>query len=385
MTGNKVVIVPVSGKQGRAAFVDCGRAFADKVPNNVPQLRSEQLELVDPDKNPFFAHATVQFFLAKRDGETVGRISAHIDHEAEKTPVEQGFGPGSGFFGYFDAADEEVAKALLQAAEDWLRDRSVTRVLGPISLSIWEEPGLLVSGQEHAPMIMMGHHPAHYRQWIEGAGYKPEKSLYTYDLPVERDFPPIVKRIMKSGHANERITMRPLDKSRYAEEVQTVLHILNDAWSGNWGFVPFTDAEISYAAKKMKPVLHSKINHIAELDGRPVAFLMTLPNVNDVLSRIDGKLFPFGWIRMLRWLWEPTGSGMRVPLMGVLREFHNTRLASQLVFMMIDETRRVADEEYHSKRGEVGWVLDDNKGMIAIAKMIQSEINREYVIFQKTL
>ncbi|MXO87077.1 N-acetyltransferase [Altererythrobacter aurantiacus] len=385
MSNTEVVIVPVGGKEARVRFVDTGRAFSRAVPNHVPQLRSEQIELVDPAKNPFFQHATVQLFLAMRGDKPVGRIAAHIDHEAEKMPVEQGFGPGSGFFGYFDAESEEVAGQLLDTAENWLRSQGVTRCLGPISLSIWEEPGLLVRGQDEPPMIMMGHHPAIYREWIENARYEPEKSLYTYSLPVDRDFPPIVKRIVKSGTNNERIQVRPLDKSRYEEEVRTVLAILNDAWSGNWGFVPFTDAEIAYAAKKMKPILHPDINRIAELDGRPVAFMMTLPDMNHVLQRIDGKLFPFGWVRMLKWLRKPTGSGMRVPLMGVLREFHNSRLASQLAFMMIDEIRRVSDEKYGSKRGEIGWILDDNKGMVAIAEMIDSEINREYVIYRKNL
>ena len=384
---NAITIEPVdaANRKDREAFVDCGRAFAAGTPNAVPQLRSEQLELIDPARNPFFAHASVQLFLAKRGGECVGRISAHIDHEAEKTPPEQGFGPGSGAFGYFDAADAEIAAQLLQTAEAWLKDHGVSRVLGPLSLSIWEEPGLLIKGFEHPPMIMMGHHPVHYREWIEAAGYRHEKSLYTYALPVQREFPPIVGRIVKSGERNPRINVRPLNLRNYDEEVQTVLRILNDAWSGNWGFVPFTDREIAYAAKKLKPILHPDINLIAELDGRPVAFIMTIPNVNDVLRETGGKLFPFGWIKMLRWLRKPKGTGMRVPLMGVLKEFHNSRMASQLAFMMIDRIRRVSADKFQAVDGEVGWILDDNQGMVAIAEAIDSDINREYAIYVKEI
>ena len=166
----QIVIEPVSDKRGRAAFVDLGRAFSERLPHFVPQIRSEQIELVDPDKNPFFGHARVQLFIAKQDGRPVGRISAHIDELALAVPAQQGFGPGTGFFGYFDAENEAVARALLTAAEGWLAGEGMARVLGPVSLSIWEEPGLLVRGQDHAPMIMMGHHPAHYAGWIEAAG-----------------------------------------------------------------------------------------------------------------------------------------------------------------------------------------------------------------------
>ena len=385
MSAGEIVIEPVEGKQRRARFVDLGRAFAAREPHAVPQLRSEQLELVDPGKNPFFGHASHQLLVATRDGRDVGRISAHIDHLALELPPEQGMGPGTGMFGYFDAEDEAVAGALLARAEDWLRTQGMTHVIGPISMSVWEEPGLLVKGQDHAPTIMMGHHPEAYAGWIESAGYVREKTLLTYDLDVTEDFPPLIRRIVQSCQRNERIRIRPVDKSRWAEEVEIVLSILNDAWSKNWGFVPFTPEEIAYAGKKLKPIIHENLNMIAELDGRPVAFMLTFPDVNGVLKQTGGKLLPFGWVRMLRWLRKPTGSAMRVPLMGVLRELHNSRLASQLAFMMISQIRVNATEAYGAKRAEIGWILDDNQGMKAIADAIDSSVNREYLIYRKPL
>lgn len=381
----EIEIEPVSDKRGRAAFVDLGRAFSDQLPHFVPQIRAEQIELVDPAKNPFFGHARVQLFIAHRGGKPVGRIAAHIDALALAMPAEQGFGPGTGFFGYFDAADEGVARALLAAAEAWLAGEGMTRVLGPISLSIWEEPGLLVKGQGHPPMIMMGHHPAHYAGWIEAAGFARAKTLYTYDLDITRPFPPLVQRIVQSGHKNARINVRRVDKSRWDEEVATILSILNDAWSDNWGFVPFTPAEVAYAGKKLRPIIHEELNMIAEVDGRPVAFMLTFPDVNDALAKIRGKLFPFGWLHMLRWLRHPKGAGMRVPLMGVLKELHNTRMASQLAFMMIETIRLEANAKFQSTRGELGWVLEDNQGMVAIADTIDSKINREYAIYERKL
>lgn len=381
----EVVIDPVEGKRGRALFVDTGRRFASREPHAVPQLRSEQLELVDPAKNPFFGHAAHQLFVARRGDAVVGRISAHIDRLALELPRQQGFGPGAGMFGYFDAADETVAHALLRAAEDWLRGQGMDRAIGPISMSIWEEPGLLVSGQDHAPMIMMGHHPEIYQHWIESAGYARAKTLLTYDLDVTVGFPPLIRRIVQSGQRNERISLRPVDLSRWDEEVETILAILNDAWSNNWGFIPFTNAEIAYAGKKLKPIIHPQINLIAEVDGKPVAFMLTLPDINDVLRKVNGRLWPLGWLRLLRWMRKPSGAGMRVPLMGVRRELHNSRLASQLAFMMISQIREVAIAEYQTKRAEIGWILDDNQGMKAIADAIGSTVNREYAIYERSL
>ncbi|OBV09972.1 hypothetical protein I603_2533 [Erythrobacter dokdonensis DSW-74] len=384
-SGDEIGIEPVTDKRGRVAFVDLGRAFSARLEHWVPQLRSEQLELVDPAKNPFFGHGRAQFFIAHRGGKPVGRISAHIDELALAMPAEQGFGPGTGFFGYFDAEDERVASALLAAAEAWLAGQGMTRALGPISLSIWEEPGLLVKGQDHAPMIMMGHHPAHYAGWIEAAGFSTAKRLFTYELDISHDFPPLVQRIVQSGQRNARINVRRVDKSRWDSEVEIVLSILNDAWSDNWGFVPFTPEEVAYAGKKLRPIIFEELNMIAEVEGRPVAFMLTFPDVNDALSQIKGKLFPFGWFHMLRWLKQPRPRGMRVPLMGVLKELHNSRLASQLAFMMISKIREEAHGKFGATRGEIGWILEDNQGMVAIADTIESTINREYVIYEKDL
>lgn len=385
MSSSQIDIRPVTDKAGRKAFVTLGRAFAAREPHAVPQLHSEMMELIDPDKNPFFGHATVQLFIAYRGGRPVGRISAHIDHLALEIPPEQGMGPGTGMFGYFDAEDAEVAAALLAHAERWNRDQGMTKVLGPISLSIWEEPGLLVRGQDHSPMIMMGHHPAHYRGWIEAAGFTKAKALLTYDLDCSKDFPPLIKRIVQSGERNPRITVRPVDFAHFEREIEIVLRILNDAWSKNWGFIPFTPEEVAYAGKKLRQIIHPEINRVAELDGVPVAFMLTFPDINDVLKKVDGKLLPFGWFHLLRWLRKPMNAGMRVPLMGVVKELHNSRLASQLAFMMIEDIRRVAISKFGTRRAEIGWILDDNQGMVAIADAINSEVNREYWIFEKSL
>lgn len=385
MSSADVVIVPVSGKSDFNAFIDVSYRLNSADPHWVPPLRAEVVELLTPGKNPFHEHAKVQLFLAKRGGKVVGRISAHYDELALTQPVEQGMGPGTGNWGMFEAEDEAVAHALIAQAEEWLREQGMTRVLAPISLSVWEEPGLLVKGHDHSPMVMMGHNLPQYEAWVESAGYAVAKRLVTYDLEVQDGFPPLVNRIVALGEKNPSIKIRPVDKSQMQRDTAIILGILNDAWSKNWGFVPFTESEKVYGAKKLAPMIIEKANMIAEIDGEPVAFMLSLPDVNAKLKTMNGKLFPFNWAKLLWWLRNPQSEGFRVPLMGVVTKLQNSRMASQLAFMMIEYIRRYAVANHGAKRAEVGWILEDNQGMVAIADAIGSTINREYRIYSKDL
>ncbi|HLV06691.1 MAG TPA: N-acetyltransferase [Croceibacterium sp.] len=380
-----VSVEPVSGKRDFNAFVDLGYRINAADPHWVPPLRSDVVELLTPGKNPFYEHAKVQLFLARRNGRVVGRISAHYDELALAQPVEQGMGPGTGNWGLLEAEDAGVAEALIARAEAWLREHGMTRVLAPISLSVWDEPGLLVKGHDHAPMVMMGHHRPEYEGWVESAGYTVAKRLLTYDLAVDKGFPPLINRIVASGEKNERIRIRPVDKRQFERDAAIIIDILNDAWSNNWGFVPFTEAEKAYGAKKLAPLIIEDANLIAELDGEPVAFMLALPNANAVLKSMGGRLFPFNWIKLLWWLRKMRPVDFRVPLMGVVRKLQASRLASQLAFMMIEYIRRVGAEKHGAQRAEVGWILDDNQGMLAIADAIGSKVNREYRIYSKDL
>ncbi|OCC25694.1 hypothetical protein MB02_01780 [Croceicoccus estronivorus] len=385
MTTAELVITPVKGKRDFNAFVDCAYRLNAGDPNWVPPLRAEVVELLTPGKNPFHEHADMQLFLARRGREIVGRISAHIDHLALKQPPAQGMGPGTGNWGMFEAADEETARALIATAEDWLRTQGMTRVLAPISLSVWEEPGLLVKGFDHPPTVMMGHNSPLYRGWIEGDGYERAKSLMTYELDITKEFPPLVQRIVASGERNKRINVREVELKEFKREAGIVIDLVNDAWSNNWGFVPFTQDEAKYAGKKMKPLIREDLNMVAELDGEPVAFMLTWSNINEVIRPFNGKLFPFNWIKLLKWLRNPQTNTMRVPLMGVRKDLQNSRLASQLAFMMIEFIRRNSVARYGATRGEIGWILEDNQGMVAIADAIDSTINKEYRVYEKTL
>ncbi len=380
-----LAIRPVARKADRKRFVDLAFRLNAADPNWIPPLRAEALELITPGKNPFYEHAEQQLFLAERGGKLVGRISAHIDHLWLTMPAEQGGGSGIGNWGLLEAADQEAATALIATAEDWLRGRGMTSAMAPISCSIWEEPGLLVKGHDHPPTVMMGHANAAYQGWIEPLGYIGVKDLMTYDLGIVEPFPPLVQRIISSGERNPRIRIRKVDKARFEEEAHLILSILNDAWSDNWGFVPITPTEIAYTGRKLKPIVFEDLVRVAEVEGEPVAFMLTLPDLNELIADLDGRLFPFGFAKLLWRLRKPQVRTMRVPLMGVVKRLQSTRLASQLAFMMIEYIRRDAVANFGATRGEIGWILEDNQGMRSIAETIDSKVNKVYRIYSKDL
>ena len=381
----QITVRPISSKADKKLFVDLPFRLYANDPNWVPPLKDEVHGLITPGKNPWFEHGEAQLFLAERGGQVVGRISAHIDQLALTQPVEQGFGPGTGFWGLFEAEDEDVAKALIAAAEGWLRDKSMTRVLGPISLAMWDEPGLLVQGHDHPPTVMMGHNKAAYAPWIEGVGYAGVEDLYTYDLVIDKGFPELTNRIVAIGEKSGRVHIRRVDKSRFDEEAALILGILNDAWSDNWGFVPFTDAEVAYAGKKLKPIVYEDLIRIAEIDGEAVAFMMTLPDLNEKIRDFNGSLFPFNWAKLLWWLRKPQVRTMRVPLMGVVKKLQGSRMASQLAFMLIEYIRRDAVGKFGASRGEFGWVLASNGPMRSVGEAVGGHVNKVYRIYQKAL
>jgi hypothetical protein len=380
-----ITIHPVQDKADRREFVELAFRLNRGDPAWVPPLKGEAYALLDPRKNPWFEHGRAQLFLARRDGRTVGRISAHIDDLALAQPVEQGMGPGTGNWGLLEAEDADAAAALLTTAEDWLCGQGMHRALGPLSISIWDEPGLLIEGFDNPPTVMLGHNSPLYRGWIEEAGYRPVKQLLNYDVPVIDGFPPIVERIVAAGEKNARIRIRRVDKRNFDAEAALIMGLLNDAWSDNWGFVPLTDTEIAFVGKKLKPLVFEDFIRVAELDGEPVAFMIVLPNINELLIDMEGSLLPFNWARLLWWLRKPKSHTLRVPLMGVKKELQHSRMASQLAFMLIEFIRRDAVRHYGTKRGDLGWVLDDNQGMNAVAKAINATVNRVYQIYDKPL
>jgi len=375
-----LTIRPVENKADRKAFVDFSWEVYRKDPYWIPPLKDEVHGLLDPKKNPWFGHGRARLWLAERGGRLVGRISAQIDDL-----VQEHMAPGTGQWGMFEALDEDAATRLIATAEDWLRKQGMTRALGPISISIWDEPGLLIQGFKQSPMVMMGHHRPEYQAWIEGAGYAKAKDLYTYELDIRPGMAPVIDRLIQSGEKNPRIRIRRVDKSRFKDEAAIILHLLNDAWSENWGFVPLTEAEIAYAGKKLKPIIYEDLVRIAEYDGEPVAFMLTIPDINELIRDLNGELFPFGWAKLLWRLRKPRTKRVRVPLMGVAKKLQGSRLAGQLAFMLIEHIRRACVGKYGVTHGEFGWILEDNQGMMSIAQLPGADINHTYRIFEREL
>ncbi|MGN6287956.1 MAG: N-acetyltransferase [Sphingopyxis terrae] len=380
-----VSIHPVKDKADKREFVELAFRLNRGDPAWVPPLKNEAFDLLTPGKNPWFEHGKAQLFLARRDGRTVGRISAHVDFLALEQPASQGMGPGTGNWGLLEAEDAEVAHALIVSAEDWLRGQGMNRALGPLSISIWDEPGLLVEGFDTPPTIMLGHNSPLYQAWIEAEGYRPVKKLFNYAVDIVDGFPPLVNRIVAAGEKNDRIRIRRVDKRKFDAEARLIMGILNDAWSDNWGFVPLTDSEIAYVGKKLKDIVFEDLIRVAEVDGEAVAFMIVLPNINELLIGMDGSLFPFNWARLLWWLRKPKSKRLRVPLMGVVKKLQNSRMASTLAFMMIEYIRRDGVANYGAEQGDIGWVLDDNQGMNAVADAINATVNRVYQLYDKPL
>lgn len=380
MSTSPVTIRQVRTKKDKKAFVDFAWEVYKDDPAWIPPLKDEVHGLITPGKNPWFEHARAQLWLAERGGKIVGRISAQVDEL-----VQEHMGQGTGNWGFLDALDEQAAQALIAVAEEWLRSQEMARALGPISLSIWDEPGLEIEGFSEPPTAMMGHHRPEYREWIEAAGYHKAKDLLTYEVDIANWHDPKIMRLIEAGERNPRIRIRQVDKKKFDEEARIILNLLNDAWSNNWGYVPLTESEIAYAGKKLKPIIFNELVRVAEVDGEPAAFMLTIPDINELTKDLNGELFPFNFIKLLWRLRKPRTQRARVPLMGVARKYHNTRLATQLAFMLIEFTRRDAVRMFGISTGEFGWILEDNKGMVSIAELPGARVNHRYRIYEKAL
>lgn len=377
-----LTIREVITRADRKAFIDLPFSLYANDPNWVPPLKSEVAELIgDISTNPWFEHGRAKFWLALRGATVVGRISAQVD-----SLVLEYISPDLGHFGMFECIDDQaVANLLITTAEAWLKVQGMARAQGPFSISIWDEPGLLIDGFDQPPTVMMGHHLPYYAALIEATGYTGVKDLFCYEIDVRAGFPDIVQRIVSAGEKNKRISVRKVDKSNFAAEAALILDILNDAWTGNWGFVPLTPLEVAHVGKKLKPLVYEDLIRIASYDGVPVAFMISLPDLNEFMRDLNGSLWPFGWAKLLWRLHNPKINRIRVPLMGVRKSLQGSRTASMLAFMLIEYCRRAGVEHYGAQIGEMGWILDDNGPMRSITTAIDSHISRTYRVYEHTL
>ncbi|MCC7266590.1 MAG: dATP pyrophosphohydrolase [Caulobacteraceae bacterium] len=376
----EVRIVPVESKTELDRFIRLPARLNRGDPNWVTPLDMERRTALSPKSNPFFDHAEVQFWLAVKDGRDVGRISAQIDALAPELPDR----PAAGHFGMLAAEDDAaVFAALFAAAEGWLKARGKAVALGPFNLSINEEVGLLVDGFTAPPFVMMGHDPAYAGRRVEAQGYAKAKDIHAYICDLTADLPPaIVRRVREKPPAG--VTLRMLDMKRYDEEVRAFVAILNDAWAGNWGFTPVTEAETAALGESLKAILDPRLVWFVEVDGDVAGFTVGLPNLNEAIRDLDGRLLPFGWAKLL---WRLKVSGLkscRIPLAGVKRRYFETMAGRMMPFMTMDRVRTEA-LKLGFQTFEMSWILEENRPMRHIAEVMGARVYKTYRIYEKAL
>ncbi len=345
----------------------------------IPPLMMERKEAFSPSGNEFLRRAEARFWIARRDGRDVGRISAQIDPLARRDGEEP-----IGHFGSLSAIDdEEVFATLLRTAEDFLKSRGIRRVRGPFTLSINEETGLLVDGFDTPPMLLMGHDPPYAAGRLETLGYRKEKDVYAYLLDAEVPFSRTVRGMLERPLAAS-VRLRRLNFADYRNEIRRMVDIYNDAWSGNWGFVPLTAAEADEMAKRMRVLLDDRLVWFAEVNGEPAAFIVLLPNVNEAIRDLGGHLLPFGWAKLLWRLKVRRVKSARVPLMGVRRSLAGTAIGSALPLQLIGALLPA-----HTVLGfrwiELSWILEDNLRMRHILERLGARAYKTYRVYGKTL
>jgi hypothetical protein len=375
-----IEIIPVHSRQELNDFISVPHAIFADDRNWIPPLHVERREHLSARKNPYFRHAQAQLFLARRGVQTVGRISAQIDqlHIAR-------YDDATGQFGFLDAIDDSSVFAdLLGSAESWLGERGMRRIEGPFSFSINDESGLLVNGFHKPPFIMMGHARPYYAGHVEAAGYRQAKDLIAYEYDIRTPIPRAIGSMIAKNKASGRLVIRPLSKRHLSRDLGIIIGIFNDAWSGNWNFVPMTREEIENLGNVLKLLVTAEHVAIASLDGEPAAMAVTLPDINGMIHDLDGRLLPFGWVRFLWRLKFRRHAGARLPLMGVKARYRGSIVSAMLAFALIDTVR-----SYHlsrgTLRGELSWVLEDNKPLRHILEAIGAVPYKTYRIYEKSL
>lgn len=373
-----ISIEKVSSKQDLKAFINFPSTLFAGDENWIDPLFVEREEHLSK-KNPASEHVVWQAWLAKRGSEVVGRITAQIDSLHREL-----YGPNTGHFGMIDAIDdEEVFAALFNAAEEWLISQGAHQITGPFSLNINQESGLLVDGFDTPPSALMTHGKPWYGKHIEKLGYSKAIDLIAYWMKrTDLHFEPGLTKLM--DNVRKRVTIRPLNRKIFDQEMQILRNLFNLGWQDNWGFVPFTEHEFATMGQQLKYLVPDDMIYIAEIDGEPAAFIVGLPNINEAIDGLQGKLLPFGWAKVL---WRLKVRGVRtarVPLMGVKKEYQFSRIGPIIALLLIEALR-----EPFRRRNidalEMSWILETNTGMRTILERIGAEPYKNYRLFEKKI
>ena len=347
-------------------------------------LRMERKEHLDPKKNHALAQLEPSFFLAYRDGQVTGRIASFVNPAHQARYQDQ-----TGHFGFLDIVqrdDGETTAALMKAAEDDLKAKGMARIGGPYSFSVNDECGLLVDGFDSPPCVMMPYGRSDLPQMLEKSGYEKAMDTYAFRFMMGESYsiPPIISRMKQRFEKDPTITARPLNMSNLHEDIALIVDIFNDAWSNNWGFIPFSDEEVKFLADTMKPVLQPESLAIAFIDGEPASFSLIIPNLNEATQGLDGRLLPFGWATLLYRLKVAGVKSARVPLAGTRRKFHKTR-RGMTASIGAWETCLRAQHAKGIREVEFSWVLETNQDLIGLALTYDCERYKTYRIYEKAL
>ncbi len=375
-----LTIRPVRNRRELKRFVKLPFALHRESEQWVPPLIFERMQFLDRKKNPWFEHGEAEYFLAERDGEPVGRISAHVDSRWDECQ-----GGKDAMFGFFEAAeDPEVVQALFDAATGWAAARGRERLLGPMDFTTNDEIGILIEGFERQPMILEPWHPPYYQRLIEAEGFGKAMDVLMWELRMGElkegeEFDPSIHEAAEKALHDEGITIRNMRKRDMANEVRRFMDVYNEAWGENWGFVPITDAEVEFQAKNLKQVLDEEWTFMAEKDGEVVGAALTLPDVNQVLAGMNGRLLPFGWAKFL------TGKRkidrLRVFALGVKHDYRHTGVAAGLYLEHI----KMAALPDKITWGEMGWILETNKPMNRAMEGMGGKIVKKYRLYERSL
>ena len=372
---NTNTIVYVSSKDEKQEFIRFPYSHYSNDKYWVAPLLIEQKKLLDTDKNPFYKNAEISLFNASYNGKPAGRIAAIIDRRYNKY-----HDTNTGFFGFFECIDNQsTANILFKVAEDWLNEKGMDQVLGPANPGMMDEIGILVEGFDKYPSIMMPYHKKYYDRIIKNAGYKKEMDLLTYLVTqdsVDRDRASRAVEIVKKRLPG--IHIRKIKLRKIKDEVKIIRDIFNSSWKNNWGFIPLSAAEFDQLASDLKTIVDDDFAHIAEIDGKPVAFSVALPDYNQIFRTMDGKLFPFGLFKIL--LNRGKINKVRTALMGVLPEYQGRGID---VLLHREAIENGLKKDVYSS--EVGWILENNVQMIRVAEKIGGTIDKRYRMYSKKL
>ncbi len=373
-----VCVLPVQTARDLRRFIRIPWHIYANDPNWIPPLLLEQRHQFTK-RNPFFEHARAQFWIAYRGAQPVGRISAQVDD----LHIER-YDDATGHFGLIEAVDDaEVFSRLFATAEAWLREQGMRRVIGPFNLSINGDIGLLVEGFDTPPMFLMSHGHPYYDARVTEQGYRKTKDVVAYLLDPTVTPPSVMLEAVRRADCSGRIRIRPIRMAQLREELAILSEIFNDAWSHNWNFVPFTPAEFDDLGSSLKLFVPAEFVQIAEVDGRPAAMIVIVPNVGECARDLNGRLLPFGWARLLWRLKRGGPRSARVALMGVRTEHQRSTMATALAFGLINAVRQpILDRRI--ERLELSWTLEDNHPMRRIKERLGAHKYKTYRLYEKS-